>query len=104
VFLDEARDDVLRQTVGDFTVWPNVVAHSSIDYRAEVTVGTREVVVETEIGEVGRSSVRFVQRVVLPDGTVAAEAETVLVAWDREARSSRAIAGSERAALTRSGD
>src|SRR5437764_10603092 len=34
VFLDEARDDVLRRTVGDFSVWLNVVVHASIDYRA----------------------------------------------------------------------
>ena len=101
VFLDEARDDVLRRTVGDFSAWPNVVAHASIDYLAEVTVGTREVVVETEIASVGRSSVRFTQRVVLADGTVAAEAEAVLVAWDRDARTSRAITDGERAALTR---
>ena len=85
-------------------MWPNVVAHSSIDYRAEVTVGTRQVLIETAIAEVGRSSVRFDQRVLLPDGRVAAEAKTVLVAWDREARSSRPIGDAERAALTRSGD
>jgi acyl-CoA thioesterase FadM len=90
---------VLRHTVGDFSVWPNVIAHASIDYLAEVTVESREVIVESEIASVGRSSVRFKQRVVLEDGTVAAEAETVLVAWDREARSSRAISDGERAAL-----
>jgi acyl-CoA thioester hydrolase len=99
VFLDEARDDVLRQTVGDFAAWPNVVAHASIDYRAEVTVGTREMVVETEIAAVGRSSVRFVQRVRLPDGTVAADAEAVLVAWDRERRAARPISDAERRLL-----
>jgi acyl-CoA thioester hydrolase len=100
VFLDEARDDVLRRTVGDFSVWPNVVVHVSIDYRAEITVGTRQVVVESEIAAVGRSSVRFRQRVVLDGGTVAAESEAVLVAWDREARASRAISDDERAALS----
>ena len=94
---------MLRRTVGDFSVWPNVVVHASIDYRAEVTVGTRDVVVETEIASVGRSSVRFNQRVVLDDGTVTAEAEAVLVAWDREARTSRAISADERAALMRGG-
>lgn len=100
MFLDEARDDVLRRTVGDFSAWPNVVAHAAIDYRAEVPVGTREVRVETEVAGVGRTSVRFTQRVLLPDGTLAAEAKAVLVAWDREARASRAITDSERAVLT----
>jgi acyl-CoA thioester hydrolase len=101
VFLDEARDDVLRRTVGDFTAWPNVVAHTSLDYRSEVAVGTREVIVESEITAVGRSSVRFRQRLVRPDGTVAAEGETVLVAWDRASRRPRAIGEAERAALRR---
>jgi acyl-CoA thioesterase FadM len=91
---------VLRRTVGDFSAWPNVVAHTSLDYRAEVTVGTREVVIETEIADVGRSSVRFRQRLLTPDGTLAAEGETVLVAWDRDARRARAIGETERAALT----
>ena len=104
MFLDEARDDVLRRTVGDFATWPNVVAHASIDYRAEVRVGTREVIVESEIAAVGRSSVRFAQRVIRPDGTLAANAEAVLVAWDREARTARPISDYERARLTRTGD
>ena len=99
VFLDEARDDVLRQTVGDFAAWPNVVARTSLDFLAEVVVGTRELVVRSEIAAVGRSSVRFRQRLVTPDGTVAAEGETVLVAWDRDARGPRAIGEAERAAL-----
>ena len=91
---------MLRLTVGDFSAWPNVIAHVSIDYLAEVTIDIREVVVESEIASVGRSSVRFKQRVVLGDGTVAAEAEAVLVAWDRDARASRAITDDERAAFS----
>ena len=49
VYLDEARDDALRKTVGDFSHWPNVVVHASIDYRSEVPLGTREVTVRTRI-------------------------------------------------------
>lgn len=99
VFLDEARDDALRRTVGDFDTWPNVVAHASIDYRREVPLGVREVVVRTAIVEVGRSSVRLEQQVLSPDGTTAADAAAVLVAWDRTTRSSRAITAAERARL-----
>jgi acyl-CoA thioesterase FadM len=58
------------------------------------------VVVESKIASVGRSSVRFEQRVVLDDGTIVAEAATVLVAWDPAARASRAITDDERATLT----
>jgi acyl-CoA thioester hydrolase len=101
VYLDEARDDALQKTVGDFSAWPNVVAHTSIDYRQEIARGVREVIVRTQIAEVGRSSVRFKQTVSTPDGEVAAEAEAVLVAWDPEARRSREITQTERERLTR---
>jgi acyl-CoA thioester hydrolase len=100
VYLDEARDAALRGTVGDFDAWPNVVVRASIDYRREVALGVREVVVHTQIAEVGRSSVRFEQTIVTPDGELAAEAEAVLVAWDPETRRSREITQEERQRLT----
>jgi acyl-CoA thioester hydrolase len=100
VYLDEARDDALRKTVGDFAAWPNVLVHAAIDYRKEVLAGTREVVVRTRIGKVGRSSVHFEQTLSTPAGELAAEARAVLVAWDLENRCSREITPDERAALT----
>ena len=100
VYLDEARDETLRNTVGDFDAWPNVVVHASIDYRREVALGVREIIVHTQIAEVGRSSVRFEQTIATPDGELAAEAEAVLVAWDPETRRSREITQEERQRLT----
>jgi acyl-CoA thioester hydrolase len=100
VYLDEARDDALRKTVGDFSAWPNVVVHASIDYRKEVPVGTREVIVRTRITEVGRSSVHFEQTLHAPDGELAAEARAVLVAWDKDKRRAREITRDERRAFT----
>jgi acyl-CoA thioester hydrolase len=100
VYLDEARDEALRNTVGDFDAWPNVVVHASIDYRREVALGVREIIVHTQIAEVGRSSVRFEQTIVTPDGELAAEAEAVLVAWNPETRRSREITPAERQRLT----
>jgi acyl-CoA thioester hydrolase len=103
VYLDEARDDALRRTVGDFASFPNVVVHASIDYKKEIAYGAREVVVQSTIARVGRSSVRFRQVVLTPDGEVAAESESVLVAWDPAARSSRTIGDDERRALLAGG-
>jgi acyl-CoA thioester hydrolase len=100
VYLDEARDDALRRTVGDFTAWPNVVVHVSVDYRHEILIGAREVVVQTRIAEVGRTSVRFEQRVVGPDRQTAAEGVAVLVAWDAATRTARPIGDADRSALT----
>ncbi|MEP6812298.1 MAG: thioesterase family protein [Actinomycetota bacterium] len=101
VYLDEARDDALRSTVGDFTAWPNVLVHASIDYKREIALGVREVVVRTEIANVGSSSVGFAQTVLGANGDLAAEAEAVLVAWDPETRRSRRITADERRALQR---
>jgi len=99
VYLDEARDDALRRTVGDFDTWPNVVAHVSIDYKREIRLGTREVVVRTRIAEIGGSSVRFEQSVLDGAGDVAVAGEAVLVAWDRHGRRSRTLTDAERRLL-----
>lgn len=98
-YLDEARDHALRQTVGDFDTWPNVVAHVRLDFRREVRLGTREVTVRTRIVEVGRTSVRFQQELLGEDGEPSVEAEAVLVAWDPDMRAPRAVTDVERAAL-----
>lgn len=86
---------MLRATVGDIEAWPNVVVHTSVDYKREIALGTREVVVRTRIVEVGRSSVRFLQDV----GDGAAEVSAVLVAWDPATRRSREITQAERDSL-----
>lgn len=96
VYCDEARDAALRATVGDFDAWPNVIVHAEIDYRREIPLSTREVVVRTQIVEVGRSTVRFEHDVA--DG--AARLAAILVAWDPQTRRSRRITAAERDALT----
>lgn len=99
VYLDEARDAVLTETVGPFNEFAWVIAHVSLDYECEIVQGTREVVVRSRIAEVGRTSLTFDQEVVRPDGEVAATCRSVLVAWDREARQARVIDERERALL-----
>lgn len=97
VYCDEARDAALRATVGDFETWPNVVVHASVDYRREIALGTREVVVRTRIANVGTTSVTFEQDV--EDG--AAQVTAVLVAWDPATRRSRPISERERDLLSK---
>jgi len=76
--------------------------HASIDYRREIALGVREIVVRTQIAEVGRSSVRFRQTVSTADGELSAEAEAVLVAWNPKTRRSREITQAERQRLAAS--
>jgi len=102
-FLDEARDAVLTPLVGDFDAWPSVVARVAADFRREIPRGPRELVVRSRIVEVGRSSVRFEQQLLDAGGEVAVSAEAVVVAFDPETRTARAISDEHRVLLTRAG-
>jgi len=77
-----------------------VVAHASIEYRREIALGARDVLIRTRIVDLGRSSVRFEHDVA--DG--AATVTAVLVAWDPQTRRSRPITGEERRRLLRRDD
>jgi acyl-CoA thioester hydrolase len=76
-----------------------VLARVELDHRSEVRRdhGHVEVVLRPE--SVGRSSVTVHHAILLPDGTVAAEGRSVIVAWDREARRSRELTSEERRLL-----
>jgi acyl-CoA thioester hydrolase len=100
VFLDEARDAYLSETVGSFSEWPCVVAHVSIDYLLEVRYPTPSVTVRTAIEAVRRTSVTFTHEIVGPDGQVVASGKGVVVAFDPETRSARRIGDDERLRLT----
>ena len=76
-----------------------MLAHVDLDYRAEVRKDHGEVAVVSRVEKLGRTSVTIQQRIELPDGTVAAEGGSVLVAWDVEARRSRELSAAERSAL-----
>jgi acyl-CoA thioester hydrolase len=95
--MEQGRIALLSSLAADSNEY--VLAHVSLDYRREVPASFREVVVETTVEGVGNSSVRLAQRVLRPDGELAAEGLSVLVGWDREARSSRRLSEREKQAL-----
>lgn len=99
VFLDEARDAYLTEAVGSFSDWPWVVAHVSIDYRRELRLPTREVIVRTTVTETGRTSVTFGQEVFGPDGELAVESRSVVVAWEEAGRRPRELGADDVARL-----
>jgi acyl-CoA thioester hydrolase len=98
VMLEEARVafilDVLQKRLGEF-----VLARVELDYRHEVRLDDREVVIDTWLDHVGTSSIRLASRLTKPDGAVAAEGATVLVGWDPERRGARRLSAEERTAL-----
>lgn len=97
-YLEECRDTFMREALGDVYL-DMVIVRVEIDYRSEIPVGTETVEVTCNLDSVGTSSIRTREQILLPDGTVAAEALTVAVVRDSETRSSRPWTDAERAAL-----
>ena len=79
--------------------FPFVLVHVEVDYRAEVRRDHEWVEIVTRVGRVGGKSLTVEERIERSDGVVATEGRSVLVAWDPQARTSRALSAGERAAL-----
>ena len=76
-----------------------VLARVELDHRQEIRLDHSPVTVVMRVEKVGRTSVGVAHDILRNDGAVAAEGRSVLVAWDRDARHSRALTESERAKL-----
>jgi acyl-CoA thioester hydrolase len=77
-----------------------VLAHVDLDYHAEVRKDHGAVEIVVSVADVGTSSFRLHHEVRLPDSTVAASGETVMVAWDPTTRGKRTLTEAEVAALS----
>lgn len=99
--LEDARWELFEQLAGDGGVAPFVLARVELDYHAEIRRGSEHEPVElsSSIERVGRSSVTLEHRFVRGDGVTAAQGRSVLVAWDRDARSGRPLTAAERRRL-----
>ena len=101
-YLEEARDAFVQKVLGPTTnTWDFVLARVAIDYRAELTQDDAEVLVRCRLYSIGRASLRTREEVAKLDGTVSAEAQSVVVARDPSTGKSRPLTGEERAALER---
>ncbi len=99
-YLEECRDDWLEQALGDDgAMWDYVLARVAIDFRREIGLEEEAVLARATLVRIGTSSVTLREEIRLRDGTLAAEAESVIVARDRETGRSRPLTDAERAAL-----
>ena len=98
-YLEELRDDWLKERLAIDGVWDYVVARLAIDYRRELRPEDGPLRAEFSVERLGRTSVTLRERLLTAAGEEAAEAETVLVAIDRAAGKPRPLDGRERAAL-----
>ncbi len=95
--------ELMRRAGADNVHGSYVLAHVDLDYRTEVRKDHGAVEIVVRVAHVGTSSFRLYHEVRLPDGTVAASGETVMVAWDPRTRGKRALTDAERAALLQDG-
>jgi acyl-CoA thioester hydrolase len=101
-YLEETRDEWLGRALGDpEEVWNYVIARVEIDYRRELTLEDDAVLARCRLDRIGNSSVRTAESVLTLEGELAAEAQAVLVARDRETGRSRALTSGEREAFER---
>jgi acyl-CoA thioester hydrolase len=98
-FLEEARDRWVQEVLGEIAdTWDFVLARVAIDFRDELKQDDGEIVVRCRLDSIGRSSIRTREEIRKTDGTVSAEAESVIVPRDPAGRS-RPLTDEERGVL-----
>lgn len=99
-YLEECRDAWAQSVLGGVSdTWDFVLAHVGIDYRSQLTQGDEEVIVRCRLASYGRSSVRTLEEIRKRDGTVSANAESVIVPRDPETLTARRLNDRETAIL-----
>jgi acyl-CoA thioester hydrolase len=98
-YLEECRDEWAVRALGGFgDPWEWVLARVAIDFRRELTQEDDVVVVSATLVRIGRSSLTLREEIRKLDGTLSAEAESVIVARDRDTGRSRTLTIAERTA------
>jgi acyl-CoA thioester hydrolase len=101
-YLEEARDEWLASVLGGIEAIDDyVLARVAVDFRRELRQEDEEVSVRCRLDRIGTSSVRTREEVLTRDGSLAAEAEAVLVARAPGGGRSRPLTDVERTAFER---
>ncbi len=99
-YLEECRDAWAQSALGGVAdTWDFVLVHVGIDFRSQLTQDDGEIVVRCRLDRFGRSSVRTREEIVKLDGTMSAEAQSVIVPRSPDQPKSRPLTDEERAIL-----
>ena len=99
-YLEEARDEWALLALGAAgDMWDYVLARVAIDFRQELVQDDDAVLVRVTLERIGTSSLTLHEEIRKLDGTLSAEAESVLVARDRHTGRSRPLNDAELEAL-----
>ena len=101
-YLEECRDEWIESALdGAGDAWDYVLARVAIDFRRELRLEDDAVLVSCRLERIGNASLTLREQIRTAQGELAAEAEAVLVARDRETGRSRPLADVEREAFER---
>ena len=97
-YLEEIRDEFLDRALSPAgSSWDFVLVRVAIDYRRELTQDDDVISTSSRLVSLGTSSVTTREEIRTLDGELAAEAESVMVARDRDTGRSRPMTDIERA-------
>ena len=99
-YLEECRDEWLDAAIGGEVSWSFVIARLAIDFRRELRLDDDAVLARCTLARIGTSSVTTREEIRTGD-ELAADAEAVLVARDRQTGRSRPLSAGERDGLER---
>ena len=100
-YLQEARIRLMAELRSDFAdpYFPQVLVRQEINYRKTLVLRPEPLVVEIWVTEVGRTSYALGYRILDDDGTLAADATSVMVCFDPAIQGSVPIPADYRAVL-----
>ena len=80
---EHGRSRWLDSVMGGDDTWPYAIVRLAFDYRAQARFEDHFVRCQFRVARVGKSSVTLSETFSTRDGTVIAECEAVIVAWDQ---------------------
>jgi acyl-CoA thioester hydrolase len=92
---EHARSRWIDEVLESPSTWPYAIVRIAFDYRSQITFEERTITCEFQPVRVGKSSVQLNERLLAPDGRVVADAESVIVAWDEKAATTRPLSDDE---------
>ena len=100
-YLQEARIRLMAELRSDFAdpYFPQVLVRQEINYRKTLVLRPEPLVVEIWVTEVGRTSYALGYRILDDDGTLAADATSVMVCFDPAIQGAVPIPADYRAVL-----
>jgi acyl-CoA thioester hydrolase len=99
-YLEECRDAWAQKVLGTVSdPWDFVLAHVGIDFRSQLTQEDGEITVRCRLDGYGTSSVRTREEIFKSDGTLSAQAESVMVPRDPKTSRSRPLDDREKKVL-----